>query len=308
MAEAQQWKPRPGARVDEATAQFRQIVDEDFQDAARAPKADVPFTVEQIPYRKRDKSVFWAQASEAFVYPTGVKPALRSMGAYSERDIKAGAFNFFSNTWKNPVNAQFKRRLMYFNLRKRMQQNGETIYERRVPLDDWNEKLHEAITKQVKRKGHEAKGWISFDTALAYGCYIYLTNVPELNGFSPVVDNQIATTLIHALNGLRPPDADTPGRYRPIRSSPNWGIKIDDTGEEDQGTWEVIATHPKETDFKAIEIRAIEEQYPTEETRDSFWRSQWGKGMIVRIPTRELAVQFFQSVGYARKPERRGSG
>ena len=54
---------------------------------------------------------------------------------WSECDRKGLAVDLYSNTGRNPANAQFKRQKLYTNILPRI--NGPQIYQRRVTVDDW---------------------------------------------------------------------------------------------------------------------------------------------------------------------------
>ena len=157
---------------------------------------------------------------------------------WSERDRKGLAVDLFSNTWRNPANAQFKRQKLYYNILPRI--NGPQIYQRRVPIDYWDNKVHRRISRAIQRAITNDQGWLWFDNALERGYFLYLTDVPGLLGFEPV--EEVRAVLIGALKSIHPPDRDQEeGRFHPYGGSQNSKSKAEDTGEEDAGRWEIIA-------------------------------------------------------------------
>jgi len=286
------------------------------------PDIDIPESDTHVPLRgnreittlpqrdkanPRERDNLWQAVKEAMPYPTGVKPRLRSRAAYSAKTMKAGVFNFLSRTWRNPVNAMLKRRVIASNLLRRIRRNGETIYRREVPIAEWTEDTHEALSKHFQRKQteDENQGWGMFDNQLAHGYNVYFTNIDNIPGFEPLEYDAVMPALFDALLSIRPPDdGDGVDRFKPVRLSASWGRKIEDTGEEDKGKWDFIAEHERETDVRNVELRAIEEQYRVEPIEKGFWRSQYGPGLIIHIPTEELAIRFFESLGYVRHRKR----
>ena len=98
---------------------------------------------------RRNRSSLWAEAQGLFPIPTHIKPRMKGYLLWSERDHKGLAADLFSNTWRNPANAQFKRQKLYFNILPRI--NGPQIYQRQVPIDDWNKKFHKSLSKTMQR-------------------------------------------------------------------------------------------------------------------------------------------------------------
>ena len=119
---------------------------------------------------------------------------------WSERGRKGVAVDLFSNTWRNPANAQFKRQKLYYNILPRI--NGTHIYQRQVPIDDWDNTVHKRISKAIQRAAKEGQGWLWFDNALDRGYVLYLTDVPGLAGFESV--GNVKRVLIDALKSIHP--------------------------------------------------------------------------------------------------------
>ena len=99
---------------------------------------------------------------------------------WSEWDRKGLAVDLFSNTWRNPVNAQYKRQKHYWNILPRI--SGLQVYQRQVPVDDWNVNRHKTITRSITRAAKKYQGWSSIDNALDRGYFLYLTDVPGRKG------------------------------------------------------------------------------------------------------------------------------
>ena len=106
-------------------------------------RADVAVTVitKKPLYRRSDKpkdrgkrSSLWAETRGVFPTPTHIKPWLKGYLLWSERDRKGLAVDLFSNIWRNPANAQFKRQKLYYNILSRI--HGPQIFQRRVSIDD----------------------------------------------------------------------------------------------------------------------------------------------------------------------------
>jgi hypothetical protein len=200
------------------------------------------------------------------------------------------AVDLFSNTWRNPANAQFKRQKLYYNILPRI--NGPQIYQLRVPIDDWDDKEHHRISRAIQRAITEIQGWMWFDNALERGYFLYLTSVPGLAGFEPVED--VRPLLIDALKSIHPPDReDGGGRFRSYGGSQNWVGKAEDTGEEDSGRWEIIAVAQGPTDFAGVEAECVVSGVATE-YQPSYWRGQPYQGLAMRHRSKEALAAFAQ--------------
>ena len=198
--------------------------------------------------------------------------------------------DLFSNTWRNPANAQYKRQKLYSNILPRI--NGPQIYQRRVPIDDWDKTVHGRIKRALQRASSEDQGWMWVDNALARGYYLYLTDAPGLAGFDPVEDVQ--PVLIGALKSIHPPDRNEgEGRFRPYGGSKNWVRKAEDTGEDDAGRWEIIAVAQGPTDFVGVEVECVVSNVATE-FEPPYWRGQPYHGLVMHHRSRETFVAFDQ--------------
>lgn len=237
----------------------------------------------------------WEEAGELFPAPSGIRPWTKHVALYSAKDYAMLSTSMLSNSWRNPANAQFKRARLYFNILPRI--NGPIVYERRVAFDDWTSKLHESLEKRINR-GKKAisiveterdPGYLWFDNSLSRGYYLYLTDVPDLPEFVEVMDAK--TLLIGALNSIRTPGPEEPGRFRPYGGSANWKQLADSTGEEDQNRWDVIAVGPTARDLTLLEAECIGAGLDYEFV-PSYWRSQVGDGMKIMRISREMAVDF----------------
>ena len=230
----------------------------------------------------------WAEAKTLFPIPTHVKPRTKGYLLWSERDRKGVAVDLFSNTWRNPANAQFKRQKLYSNILPRI--NGPQIYQRRVPIDDWDKTVHGRIKRALQRAIGEGQGWMWVDNALDHGYYLYLTDAPGLTGFEPVED--VRPVLIDALKSIHPPDRDEgEGRFRPYAGAKNWVGKAEDTGEGDAGRWEIIAVAQGPTDFVGVEVECVVSGVATE-FEPPYWRGQVSHGLVMRHHSKESFVIF----------------
>ena len=243
--------------------------------------------------RDRGKRVgLWAEAKNLFPLPTHVKPRVKGHLLWSEWHRKGLAVDLFSNTWRNPANAQYKRQKLYFNILPKI--NGPQIFQRRVPIDDWNHTVHRRISRSIQRAAMEGQGWLWFDCGLKRGYVLYLTSVPELAGFAPI--NESKPVLIDALKSINPPGRDEEeGRFHPYGGSQNWVGKAEDTGEEDAGRWEVIAVAQGPTDFVGVEAECVVSGVDTEYL-SPYWRSQPYHGLAMRHCSKEAFVSFAQSM------------
>jgi len=207
---------------------------------------------------------------------------------WSDRDRKALAVDLLSNTWRNTANAQFKRQKLYTNILPRI--NGPQIFQRRVPVDDWDKTLHKSISRAMQRAATKDQGWMWFDNALKRGYFLYLTSTPGLAGFEPVED--VRPILIDALKSIHPPGRDEgEGRFHPYGGSQNWVGKAEDTGEGDAGRWEIIAVANGPTDFVAVEAECVVSGVHTE-FQAPFWRAQPYQGLAMRHSSKESFVAF----------------
>ena len=196
--------------------------------------------------------------------------------------------DLFSNTWRNPANAQFKRQKLYYNILPRI--HGPQIFQRRVPIDDWDSKVHRSVSRAIQRATSEDQGWMWFDNALKRGYVLYLTDVPGLAGFEPIDD--VGPILIDALKSIQPPDRDDgEGRFHPYGGSLNWKSKAEVTGEEDAGRWEIIAVAKGPTDFVGVEAECVVSGVDTE-YQPPFWRGQPYHGLAMRHRSKESFVDF----------------
>jgi hypothetical protein len=244
------------------------------------------------PKHRGKRPSLWEEAQDLFPIPTHVKPRVKGYLLWSERDRQGLAVDLFSNTWRNPANAQYKRQKLYFNILPRI--NGPQIYQRRVPIDDWDHKAHRRISKAIQRAKKEEQGWLRFDNRLERGYILYLTDVPGLSGFEPVED--VRPVLIDALKSIHPPGHDeAEGRFHPYGGSQNWVGQAEDAGEEDAGPWEIIAVAQGPTDFAGVEAECVVSGVATE-YKPPFWRGQPHHGLAMRHPNKEAFVAFAQSL------------
>ena len=155
--------------------------------------------------RRRKGETLWQQALEHFPILRGVKPVGRSNIGVNESNQTYHAWDSYSNTWRNPQNANNKRRQTYLGLVPILNGAGPW-FTRDVPLDDLADdvqikKRHEALLTAVKRK-REGGQCFSIDNLLAKGVLAYIANAP-LKGFE-AIDDPVAW-LVSSLKAIRPP-------------------------------------------------------------------------------------------------------
>lgn len=87
-------------------------------------------------HKKRGKGeTLWQQALELFPILRGVKPTGRSNLGVNESKQTVHVWDSYSNTWRNPQNANHKRRQAYVGLVPMLNGSGPW-FMRDVPLDD----------------------------------------------------------------------------------------------------------------------------------------------------------------------------
>ena len=274
---------------------FREMFDDLLSEAYQERVVADTVREKKSTYRKCDKpkdrserSSLWAEARELFPAPSHVKPRMKGCLLWSERDRKGLAVDLISNTWRNPANAQYKRQKLYFNILPRI--NGPQLYQRRVPVDDWDPTTHSRIKRSLQRSVSEKQGWLWIDNALDHGYVLYLTSAPDVSGFEPV--HGARQVLGNALKAIHPPErVEGGGRFRPYGGSTNWTGKAEDPGEGDAGRWEIVAVGQKPTDFVGLEAECVVAGIATEFERP-FWRGQPYHGLSMRYATKESFVAF----------------
>jgi hypothetical protein len=228
--------------------------------------------------------------------PEGIKPWTRGAIVFSRKAGKPIAVDFIGNSWRNPANAQHKRRCLMYNLLPRL--NSRQLYVLRVAVDDWSEQTHQTLKQRMHRAlakdQAEQSGWVWFDTALKRGCYTYLTNVLDLPGFELVED--VESLLVDCLKSITPLEQAAPGRCRPYGGSKNWTMKAEGTGEEDKDICDVIAISNSPTDFVQLEAECIASGISYWSTQP-YWRGQVGQGLELKMGFAE-AVRLASDLGY----------
>ncbi len=290
--------------LDEMTAFLGQDAPQGFYRQGQKP--NVPNTVRRVKAtstvlgtnaaeKRQDRgkrASLWSDAVVLFPYPKGIRPLTKSTVLYSGRSQQMAVVDFLSNSWRNPVNAQYKRRKAYFNMLPKLRK-GE-VYCLRVAVDDWDKKVHATIKKRLERAGAE---WLYFDNGLRRGCYVYLSNVP-LEGWEMVPD--VKSVLVDALKSIAPParGKDIP-RFRPFGGSRGWAGGAMKPVEENKDRWHVIAQSGSPTDWIQIEAELVASGIRYEQVEEYWQRSQWGPGIVAKFLTEEEALDFAVSIGYA---------
>ena len=120
-----------GADTPYTVPEIQETLDRDFSGAGEVAARgldgnDVGFSDSSStpPITKTDKHLtkeqeIWYEARKLFPYPSG-KPWVKGVALHSSRDGAAVAANMLVPTWKNPINAQARRRSIYFRVIPRM--------------------------------------------------------------------------------------------------------------------------------------------------------------------------------------------
>ena len=118
------------------------------------------------------------------------------------------------------------------------------------------------------------------------------TDAPGLAGFEPV--NDVRLVLIDVLKSINPTGrGDDEGRFRPYGGSKNCLGKVEDSGEEDAGRWEIFAVAQGPTDFVGVVAECVVAGVKTEFERP-YWRAQPYNGLAMRHGSKEVFVAFAQ--------------
>jgi hypothetical protein len=246
--------------------------------------------------KRRERSQLWKAAEEIFPMEPGWKPYLKGALVANSQTGRENWVNFYGRTWRNLANAQHHRQCLYFNLMPRI--NGPQLYGRWVPFDDWTEKKHRAISRQIGRgiqkSGSSDYGWLWFDNVWGRGYVLYLTDVPGLRGFEPVEDTE--SVLVDALRAIHPPGREEEGRFRPYGGSDNWTKKAESTGEEDQDVCHVLAVSDAPTDFVRLEAECRVSGVDDRPVHP-YWRGQYEDGLETNFGT-DAAIQLAIDLGY----------
>ena len=267
-------------------------------------KSDVANTVELgfslltvfATFRSREKrgkrSTAWSDAVADFPYPKGVKPLTKSTVLYSARTRQMAVVDLLSNSWRNLINAQFKRRKARFNMLPKLRR--QEVYCWRVAIDDWTPQGHKTMKQKLARVGAE---FLWFDNGLRRGYYLYLSNV-QIKGWEPVTD--VVPVLVDALKAISPPgrDEDVP-RFRPYGGSRGWAGGAMAPVEDDAGRWHVIAQSDSPTDWIQVEAELAASGIRYEQVEEYWQRSQWGPGIVADFLSEQEALDFVVSIGYA---------
>ena len=259
------------------------------------------------PYRVTDTDALWEAAARLFPYPEGIAPRTFGAALYSDQSSSAVVIDRLSNTWRNPFNAQYKRRCLYRNIAPRLEKLPGPFYELQVPSDDWTVKSREALALRIARAGARTGqefGYTWFDNRLTSGVVTYLTDVP-MPDFDIIDDPP--KWLANALAGISPPGTDQPGRFRPYGGSDNWVAKADTPEEQDAGRWETIGTSMGATSWLDVQATCIEEGLEYELVPKYWPRSQWGGGLEIKVRNREHAEQLMEGLGYSIRRSKKGA-
>jgi len=246
-------------------------------------------------HRARQESR-WSDAVTSFPYPKGVKPLVKSTVLYSGSARQMAVVDLLSNSYHNPINSQFKKRKIHFNVLPKLE--GGPVYSMKIPVEEHSKKVHGALKKQFERAEAE---WLHFDTGeidngVRHGYSLYLANV-QMEGWELVPD--VKSTLVGALHGIAPSQNGEVARFRPYSGSKGWAGNAMKPPEEDQDKWHVIAQAELPTDWVQVEAELIASGIYYEQVPEYWKRSQWGPGIVADFDTEQEALDFAVSIGYA---------
>jgi hypothetical protein len=195
-------------------------------------------------------SALWDWALENFPKPIGVKPLLNSHFAQNKEKTETLVFDCFATTWFNLPCERHKRRSLLFNLVKRFAR-GDTFF-RTIAADDFDDHIHEALRKSIKRKGGS---YFAIDNCLSFGYWICFSTV-QVSGFEPVDD--LPEAILKAVKGITVPEHPPAGsKFRPTRSSQGFG-RVEDDPDEDKDKLDIIASKKGGTDWNLLEANLRE--------------------------------------------------
>lgn len=238
-----------------------------------------------------DKSALWNRACELFTVDSTSRAWGKQLILLNDEGATLSAF-LLSSTWRNPINAQYKRRAAYLNLMKRF--GKEDLYCLKVAPDDWTPQRRDALSRAARRR--EGK-YLYIDNQLSLGVQWFITNVP-LKGAKPVTDHE--AMVVTALKGIRPPErgADD-NRFRPIGGCAEWFNGLYDCGEDDQKKWQVVAVDQRKNTVLDLQVMAAAEGLRTEWVRP-YWRMQAEPGFLIHTESwpAHHVVQMLHSCGY----------
>jgi hypothetical protein len=243
----------------------------------QAHSKDRPISGELHPWIERGRrdntkrSALWDFSCETFPDPPGIEPRVKSHVLYSTEEGSALVCDLRSTTWLNPANAAFKKRKFLFHATRKLSTHENHV--KYIPVDDWSENVHEAVTKAIERADAQ---YLAVDNQLARGCWAYLSTVP-IDGFELLED--LSGWLVDALKGIRVPDDVAKGtRFRPIRGSHALTKGCDAPVDEDKGRYQVVAVSDVATDWDLIEaeLRSAGRLY---EEVDPVYRAQHRQGL-----------------------------
>jgi len=218
-------------------------------------------------YQNSDKrprqpgETLWQEALNHFPKLRGVKPFGRSQINVDDWNGEWLMWDKYSNTWRNPQNANHKRRQAYMGLVPKLNCNGPW-YSMDISADgpgnaDTVRKRHQAMEKSVKRadKLGGPGGLLAIDNLSSRGCVRYVTNVP-LPGFAPLEDPM--QWLVGTLKAIRPPNWDDEDKtpFNPIKGTRWLRSSVNKELDSDKQRTRLIATSVNRSDFILAEATA----------------------------------------------------
>jgi len=209
--------------------------------------------------KKRDS--VWEQSLDLFPKLRGVKATGKSRAGYSFKDGAGYFWDAYSNTWRNPQNAQWKRRQNYKNLTPVLNGRGpwfrcdyslDSYPEERQAREDF----HDRLRTYVHRKRGEEGYYIGIDNLHSKGFFTCLINVlpgqrsQQWKSENWVPEDNPEQWLIEGLKGIRPPRHDDKSmkQFQPIFGTKRIKAVAEKAVDEDQNRINLVATSDEPTD------------------------------------------------------------
>lgn len=229
----------------------------------------------------------WKRAEELLPYPSSVRPSGKHSWLYGDGHLIRVTFK--SKTWHNPVNAQYMRRLIYFNLFPKL--NSCEPYVLRVSIDDWSPTYWHNLKQKIKRKGGECT---AMNNLLRRGYMLCITNL-ALPGWEKIDHDVIDSVLVESLKAIDPGQRDPKSKFHGYLASHGWsGLS---TGEKITNELELIAVEETPIDDIQTEAELTASGIPYEYHKAIWARSQGDRTLDVKCSTPEAAVRFLSDLG-----------
>jgi len=211
--------------------------DPEITQKIEAPKPNVgnkvkgnksPYTVNPTNPKKR-RETLWDRASSLYPKLRAVKAIGASRIGIHTYSQKLYVWDCYSNTWRNPQNAQHKRRQLFMNLLPILNGHGPW-WCLDISADDFSDAktqddFHEKMRLYVKRKRDDEGQYLGMDNLASRGIFTCIINTAPSSRWKSQNWYQLDNPeqwLIGGLKAIRPPkhgDEDGPKRFNPIKGT-----------------------------------------------------------------------------------------